>query len=70
MTDIKSKKIRLGMFSKRFVRMSYARASGINTIRYKLLAFCLGFFAGIAEASVHVMKIAGLHPGIMTSGNL
>ena len=38
-----------------------ARASGINTTRYKLLAFCLsGFFAGIAGGLyVHYMKVAG-----------
>lgn len=37
------------------------RASGINTTRYKLLAFCLsGFFAGIAGGLyVHFMRIAG-----------
>jgi len=38
-----------------------ARASGINTIRYKLLAFAVaGFFAGIAGAfHAHFMRIAG-----------
>jgi branched-chain amino acid transport system permease protein len=38
-----------------------ARASGINTIRYKLLAFAVaGFFAGIAGAfHAHFMTIAG-----------
>ncbi|HEY48813.1 MAG TPA: branched-chain amino acid ABC transporter permease [Dehalococcoidia bacterium] len=38
-----------------------ARASGINTTRYKLLAFCLsGLFAGIAGGMyVHFMKVAG-----------
>jgi branched-chain amino acid transport system permease protein len=37
------------------------RAAGINTTRYKLLAFCLsGFFAGIAGGLyAHFMKIAG-----------
>jgi branched-chain amino acid transport system permease protein len=37
------------------------RASGINTTRYKLLAFCLsGLFAGIAGGLyAHFMKIAG-----------
>jgi branched-chain amino acid transport system permease protein len=37
------------------------RAAGINTTRYKLLAFCLsGFFAGIAGALyAHYMRIAG-----------
>lgn len=37
------------------------RASGINTIKYKLLAFCLsGFFAGIAGGLyTHFMRIAG-----------
>jgi branched-chain amino acid transport system permease protein len=37
------------------------RASGINTTRYKLLAFCLsGFFAGIAGGLyAHFMRIAG-----------
>ena len=38
-----------------------ARASGINTIRYKLFAFAVGgFFAGIAGAMyAHFMRIAG-----------
>jgi len=38
-----------------------ARASGINTTKYKLLAFCLsGLFAGIAGGLyVHFMRIAG-----------
>jgi branched-chain amino acid transport system permease protein len=38
-----------------------ARASGINTTRYKLLAFCLsGFFAGIAGGLyAHFMRQAG-----------
>ncbi len=37
------------------------RASGINTTRYKLMAFCLsGFFAGIAGGFyAHFMRIAG-----------
>jgi len=37
------------------------RAAGINTTRYKLLAFCLsGFFAGIAGGLyTHIMRIAG-----------
>jgi branched-chain amino acid transport system permease protein len=37
------------------------RASGINTIKYKLIAFCLsGFFAGIAGGLyAHFMRIAG-----------
>jgi branched-chain amino acid transport system permease protein len=37
------------------------RAAGINTTRYKLLAFCLsGFFAGIAGGLyAHYMRIAG-----------
>ncbi len=37
------------------------KASGINTTRYKLLAFCLsGFFAGIAGGLyAHYMRIAG-----------
>lgn len=38
-----------------------AKAAGINTIRYKLMAFCLsGFFAGIAGALfAHFMRNAG-----------
>jgi branched-chain amino acid transport system permease protein len=38
-----------------------ARATGINTIRYKMLAFAVGgFFAGIAGGLyAHFMKIAG-----------
>lgn len=37
------------------------RASGVNTTRYKLLAFCLsGFFAGIAGGLyAHFMRLAG-----------
>jgi branched-chain amino acid transport system permease protein len=37
------------------------RASGVNTTRYKLMAFCLsGFFAGIAGGLyAHFMRIAG-----------
>lgn len=37
------------------------RASGINTTKYKLLAFCLsGFFAGVAGGLyVHFLRIAG-----------
>ncbi len=37
------------------------RASGVNTTRYKLLAFCLsGFFAGVAGGLyAHFMRIAG-----------
>jgi branched-chain amino acid transport system permease protein len=37
------------------------RASGINTTRYKLMAFCLsGFFAGIAGGLyAHIMRTAG-----------
>ena len=37
------------------------KASGINTTRYKLLAFCLsGFFAGISGGLyAHYMRIAG-----------
>ena len=37
------------------------KASGINTTRYKLLAFCLsGFFAGLAGGLyAHYMRIAG-----------
>ncbi len=37
------------------------KAAGINTVRYKLLSFCLsGFFAGIAGGLyVHLMRIAG-----------
>lgn len=37
------------------------RASGINTIKYKLLAFCLsGFFAGLAGGLyTHFLRIAG-----------
>ncbi|MBN1104762.1 MAG: branched-chain amino acid ABC transporter permease, partial [Deltaproteobacteria bacterium] len=38
-----------------------ARAAGINTTRYKLLAFCLsGFFAGVSGGLyAHFMRIAG-----------
>ncbi len=41
------------------------RASGINTVRYKLAAFCLsGFYAGIAGGLyAHYLRIAG--PGLL-----
>ncbi len=61
-TDVKSKKVRLGIILQAIREDEItARASGINTIKYKLFAFCLsGFFAGISGGLyVHVMKIAG-----------
>lgn len=60
-TDVKSKKVRLGIILQAIREDEItARASGINTIKYKLLAFCLsGFFAGISGGLyVHIMKIA------------
>lgn len=62
LTDVKSKKVRLGIILQAIREDEItARATGINTIKYKLLAFCLsGFFAGISGGLyVHVMKIAG-----------
>ena len=61
-TDVKSKKVRLGIILQAIREDEItARATGLNTIKYKLLAFCLsGFFAGISGGLyVHVMKIAG-----------
>lgn len=61
-TDVKSKRVRLGIILQAIREDEItARATGINTVRYKLLAFCLsGFFAGISGGMyVHVMKIAG-----------
>ena len=61
-TDAKSKIIRTGLIlhAIREDEIS-ARMSGINTTRYKLLAFCVsGFFAGIAGGIyAHFLKIAG-----------
>jgi branched-chain amino acid transport system permease protein len=62
LTDAKSSFIRTGIIFHAIREDEIAaRASGINTIRYKLLAFIVaGFFAGIAGAfSAHFMRIAG-----------
>jgi branched-chain amino acid transport system permease protein len=61
-TDVKSKIVRLGIIFQAIREDEItARASGINTIKYKLVAFCVsGFFAGVSGGLyVHVMKIAG-----------
>ena len=61
-TDIKSSTIRLGaMLSAIREDEITARASGVNTTKYKLIAFCISaFFAGFAGGLYsHVMRIAG-----------
>jgi branched-chain amino acid transport system permease protein len=61
-TDSRSKRVRLGIILQSIREDEItARASGINTIKYKMLAFCAsGFFAGVSGGLyVHVMKIAG-----------
>jgi branched-chain amino acid transport system permease protein len=62
LTDAKSTLVRTGIIFHAIREDEIAaRASGINTIRYKLLAFAVGgFFAGIAGAfHAHFMRIAG-----------
>jgi branched-chain amino acid transport system permease protein len=62
LTDSRSKLIRLGIVLHAIREDEItARASGINTTRYKLLAFGIsGFFAGIAGGLfVHFVRIAG-----------
>ncbi len=62
LTDGKSSLVRTGIIFHAIREDEIAaRASGINTIRYKLLAFAVsGFFAGIAGAfHAHFMRIAG-----------
>lgn len=63
LTDAKSKYIRTGLIFHAIREDEIAaRATGIDTIRYKVLAFIIGgFFAGIAGGLfVHVIKGAGL----------
>lgn len=62
LTDAKSAVVRTGIIFHAIREDEIAaRASGINTIRYKMLAFAVGgFFAGIAGAfHAHFMRIAG-----------
>lgn len=62
LTDAKSALVRTGIIFHAIREDEIAaRASGINTINYKLLAFAVGgFFAGIAGAfHAHFMRIAG-----------
>jgi branched-chain amino acid transport system permease protein len=62
LTDTKSSLVRTGIILHAIREDEIAaRASGINTIRYKLFAFAVGgFFAGIAGAMyAHFLKIAG-----------
>lgn len=62
LTDAKSSLVRTGIIFHAIREDEIAaRASGINTIRYKLLAFAVaGFFAGIAGAFyAHFLRIAG-----------
>lgn len=62
LTDAKSALVRTGIILHAIREDEIAtRASGINTIRYKLFAFIIGgFFAGIAGGLyVHFLKVAG-----------
>jgi len=62
LTDAKSALVRTGIILHAIREDEIAaRASGINTIRYKLFAFAVGgFFAGISGAFfAHFMRIAG-----------
>ncbi|MBC8276133.1 MAG: branched-chain amino acid ABC transporter permease [Chloroflexi bacterium] len=62
LTDARSSLVRTGIILHAIREDEIAaRASGINTIRYKLLAFAVGgFFAGVAGAFyAHFMRIAG-----------
>lgn len=62
LTDARSSLVRTGIILHAIREDEIAaRASGINTIRYKLLAFVVGgFFAGIAGGFyAHFMRIAG-----------
>ncbi len=62
LTDAKSALVRTGIILHAIREDEIAaRATGINTIRYKLLAFAIGgFFAGIAGGLyTHVLRIAG-----------
>lgn len=62
LTDRKSSLIRLGIFLHAIREDEItARASGINTTKYKLLAFGIsGFFAGVAGGLyVHLIRVAG-----------
>ena len=62
LTDAKSSFVRTGIIFHAIREDEIAaRASGINTIRYKILAFAVaGFFAGIAGAlHAHFLMIAG-----------
>ena len=62
LTDAKSSLVRTGIILHAIREDEIAaRATGINTIRYKMLAFAVGgFFAGIAGGLyAHFMKIAG-----------
>jgi branched-chain amino acid transport system permease protein len=62
LTDARSSLVRTGIIFHAIREDEIAaRASGINTIRYKLLAFAIGgFFAGVAGAfHAHLIRIAG-----------
>jgi branched-chain amino acid transport system permease protein len=62
LTDAKSSFVRLGIILHAIREDEIAtRASGINTVRYKLLAFAIGgLFAGVAGGFyAHFMRIAG-----------
>ncbi len=62
LTDARSKIVRTGIIFHAIREDEIAaRASGINTVRYKMLAFAVGgFFAGVAGGFyAHFMRIAG-----------
>ena len=67
LTDAGSKYVRTGLLFHAIREDEIAaRAAGINTIRYKILAFAIGgFFAGIAGALyAHIFRAAG--PGLFS----
>ena len=69
LTDAGSRYIRTGLIFHAIREDEIAaRASGINTVRYKLLAFAIGgFFAGIAGGLyAHVLGVAGASALSMT----
>jgi branched-chain amino acid transport system permease protein len=69
LTDAKSKFVRTGLIFHAIREDEIAaRASGINTIRYKILAFVIGgFFAGLAGALYgHILGAVGISALSMT----
>jgi branched-chain amino acid transport system permease protein len=67
LTDARSKYIRTGLIFHAIREDEIAaRATGINTVRYKILAFAIGgFFAGLAGA-LHAHVFSGVGPSIFS----